>query len=63
MRKMVSLDEAAETLGTSKRHVRRLIAVGELRAYRVGPDTSRIVRVYEEDVSALLRPIQPNGTL
>lgn len=63
MRKLISLDQAAEALGVSKRHVRRLVSLGELRAYNVGPVSSRVVRVCEEDVVALLRPIQPNGKI
>jgi excisionase family DNA binding protein len=46
--------QAAKSLGTTPRTVRRLIADGTLPAYRVGP---RMVRIREDDVFALLRRI------
>lgn len=51
----VSVNEAAEILGTSADTVRRLVAKGELPSYRVG--SSRIVRVLRSDVLALLKPV------
>lgn len=50
--RLASLNETAEHLGVHPRTVRRMVARGELVAYRVGP---RAVRV---DLDALaLRPI------
>lgn len=54
----VSIERAAEILGVVPRTVRRLIAAGELPAYRIG---KRIIRIRESDVAALLRPIPAAG--
>jgi excisionase family DNA binding protein len=53
----VSLDDAAETLDCSKRHLRRLIADGKLPAYTVG--TNRVIRIDRDDLKALLQPVVP----
>jgi excisionase family DNA binding protein len=55
----LSLDEAADELGISKRQVRRLISSGQLRAYRVG--NCSIIRIDRDDLAAVLRPVVPNG--
>jgi excisionase family DNA binding protein len=59
MGKKISLDEAAEELGTSLRTVRRLVSQGHLRAYKIG--NSRLVRVDRDDIQAALKPVTPNG--
>lgn len=53
-----TLKGGAEALGVSERTIRRMIADGELPAYRVGP---RAVRIREDDLMALLRRI-PTAT-
>ena len=50
----VSLGTAAERHSTSRRTIRRRIADGSLKAYRVGP---RLIRVDVEELDKLLRPI------
>lgn len=44
---MVTLAAAANTLGVSPRTVRRMIARGELKAYRYGP---RLIRIDPADL-------------
>jgi excisionase family DNA binding protein len=61
MQRMLTFDDAAEAMNCSKRHIRRLVASGELKAYRLGPQSSRVVRVREDDLIALLEPIKPDG--
>lgn len=58
MKIMLTIDQAAEKLGISRRSVRRLISSGELRAYRVG---ERSVRVDFNDLDAVLKPVVPDG--
>lgn len=54
-RPYLSMRQAATYLGyDSERTVRRLIASGELRAYRLGNKT---VRIRQGDLDALLEPI------
>ena len=50
----VDLTFAAEYLGVSVQSVRRRIAEGRLKAYRVGP---RAIRVNLTDLDALKQPI------
>lgn len=50
----MTMRAAADYWGVSERTLRRWVAEGRLRAYRVGP---RAVRVRAEDVEALCRPI------
>lgn len=57
-RKNMTLREAADWYGLSERTLRRRIAEGKLRAYRVGP---RSIRVSVEDLDALARPIPSAG--
>jgi excisionase family DNA binding protein len=54
MGKKISMATAAGDVGSSKRTIQRLIASGELRAYRLG---KKLVRVDADDVAALLKPI------
>jgi excisionase family DNA binding protein len=51
---MISMDAAADALGVQKRTIQRLIASGELPAYKVG---TKIVRVDSDDVAKLLKPM------
>lgn len=57
-RKNMNLKDAADWYGVSERTLRRRIAEGKLRAYRVGP---RSIRVSVEDLDALARRI-PSAT-
>lgn len=41
---LLTIREVAEALSMSTRHVRRLVASGELPAVRFGPQTQRIAR-------------------
>ncbi|KRD42776.1 hypothetical protein ASE38_00270 [Cellulomonas sp. Root930] len=50
----VSVGDVAADLQVTERFIRRLIADGELQAFRVG---SRLVRVRRGDVEAMLRPV------
>lgn len=50
--------DVADHLQVTDRTVRRMIAAGELPAYRLGP---RLLRVKRSDVDALLRPIPTAG--
>lgn len=50
----LTLAEAAEVLGVGNRTIRRRVAEGQLRAYRIGP---RQIRVKADDLDALLTPI------
>lgn len=54
-RRWLSQAEAAEYLGVTTRSIRRYIAVGLLPASRI--KGSRLIRIDQEDVDALLRPI------
>lgn len=53
-RKLVSVEAAASQLGLSTRTIRRYIADGKLRAFRVG---GTLIRVRQADVDALVRPL------
>lgn len=57
-RKNMTLKEAADWYGVSERTLRRRIAEGKLRAYRVGP---RTIRVSVEDLDALAVRIPSAG--
>lgn len=54
LRQYETLDEAAARLDCSIRTLRRLIASGHLKAYRLG---QRSIRLDPADVEALLRPV------
>lgn len=58
-RRYISLDAAAEYLAVSPLTVRRRIAAGELKAYRLG--RSRTIRLDLADVESMLRPIPTTG--
>lgn len=55
--RLVTLADAAHTLGVSVRTVRRFIEYGYLKGFRVGP---RSIRVRAADVDGLLRRL-PGG--
>lgn len=56
----ISVAAAAETYGCSPRTIRRHIAEGRLRAYRVGP---RLIRIDPRDLDQLAHPlsVRPAG--
>ncbi len=58
VRRWVSQVEAAEHLGITDRTLRRMVAAGDLPAYRLGP---RLLRIDLADVDALLRRIPTAG--
>jgi excisionase family DNA binding protein len=53
--KLISVEAAAAHLSISPRSVRRYIAEGTLRGYRIAG--RRLVRVNQDDVDALIAPI------
>lgn len=50
----ISLQQAAEQLGVSDKTIRNWIATGRLTGYRAGP---RMLRVRQEELEAIMRPI------
>jgi len=54
----IGLTEAAESIGVSKRTIRRRIADGSLPAYRIGP---RLIKVDRTAVEALAKRIPTGG--
>jgi excisionase family DNA binding protein len=54
----ISLTEAAEEYGCSVRTIRRMIARGEVTAYRVG---KRLLRVDREELAAAMHAIPTAG--
>lgn len=57
-RRWVDQREAAEYLGITDRTLRRMIAAGDLPAYRLGP---RLLRLDLADLDKLLRPVPVGG--
>lgn len=55
LRRFVSLSEAADYLGVSKRTVRNYIANGALKANRI--QGSRLIRIELTDLDDLIRPL------
>lgn len=51
----LTIAESAELTGVSKPTIRRMIADGELRAYRFG----RSIRIDEADLSGILTEVNP----
>jgi len=51
----LTVAEVAEHLRITERHVRSLIASGELPAFRVG---AKSIRIRREDVAKLVRPVK-----
>ena len=58
IRRLVSPSEAAEYAGCHPKTIRRRIADGSLRGYRMGP---RLIRVDLDEVDHLLSPIPTAG--
>lgn len=56
-RKLIPVETAAARVSLDARTIRRYIALGKLRAYRVG---DRLIRVDQADVDALVQPV-PTG--
>lgn len=57
-RHLISINDAADYAGVSPRTIRRRIATGDLRGFRLGP---RLIRVDRNEIDALLRPIPTVG--
>lgn len=55
---LVSISQASEYADVNPRTIRRWIAAGLLRGYRVGP---RLLKVDLHDVDAMLKPIPTTG--
>jgi excisionase family DNA binding protein len=51
---MPSIQQAADHIGLSTKTIRRYIADGTLRAYRIGP---RTIRIDPDSLAALARPM------
>lgn len=58
-RRYITLEDAAERLSCSPLTVRRRIAAGDLRGFKMGRTKS--IRVLAEDVDAMMRPIPTGG--
>ena len=56
--KLISINDAAAYVGLDARTIRRYIAAGRLRAYRVG---DRLIKVDQADVDKLIRPVTIAG--
>jgi excisionase family DNA binding protein len=54
----LSVAESALYYGCNERTIRRAIAAGRLRAYRVGP---RMIRIDPADLDRMARPITAAG--
>lgn len=57
-RRWIDQRQAAEYLGITDRTLRRMIAAGDLPAYRLGP---RLLRIDVGDLDALMRPVPVGG--
>ena len=57
-RRLTSIEDAADYVGTSAKTIRRRITAGELRGYRFG---ARLIRVDLDEVDQLLREIPAAG--
>ena len=53
----VTISDAAAILGVSKPTIRRLIASGQLPAYRIGNGARPTIRLDVADVQAVARPL------
>ena len=54
-RRLASIPQTAENFGIHPRTVRRMIASGDLKAYRVG--SGRLIRIDLDEAESLLKPI------
>lgn len=52
----ITISDAAELLGVNAVTIRRMVARGELPAYRIG--STALLRVEKSDVDALLKRVQ-----
>lgn len=57
-RRWIDQRQAAEYLGITDRTLRRMIAAGDLPAYRLGP---RLLRIDVGDLDALMRRVPAGG--
>ncbi|MEP7739146.1 helix-turn-helix domain-containing protein [Nocardioides sp. 31GB23] len=57
VKRLRSIDEAADYLGVNARTIRRYLAEGRLPGYRVG---GKLLRVNMADVEALAVPVAPH---
>lgn len=55
---LMTMGEAAASLGVHRNTLRRWIASGRVPAYRVGP---RLVRLHPADLARLAAPVLPSG--
>ncbi len=58
VRRLESIEHAADYLGVSTKTIRRYIAAGRVVGYRTGP---RLIRVDLNELDAMLRPIPTTG--
>lgn len=59
-RKLLTVDEVAETLRVSSRTVRTMIAEGTLPAFRLRPGRRSPLRVHDRDLRRVMRPQNTN---
>lgn len=57
--RVLSVDDAAETLGVHAQTIRGYIRAGKLPAYRIGGE--RVLRIYATDLYDLLEPVEPDS--
>lgn len=57
-RRLISLETAAETASCSPKTIRRMVARGDLTAYRVG---QRLLRIDADELTRVLTPIPTGG--
>jgi excisionase family DNA binding protein len=55
-REYLTIEEAAQELKCSDKHIRRLISAKRLRAWRFG-DTNRVIRIERADLDKLRQPV------
>lgn len=58
VRRLESIESAAEYAGVSTKTIRRWIAAGLVTGYRAGP---RLIRVDRNELDAMMRPIPTAG--
>ena len=57
-RNLITIADAAETCNVSSRTIRRRVADGSIRGFRIGP---RLLRVDRAEVEKLLKPVPVTG--
>lgn len=55
---LMTMGDAAASLGVHRNTLRRWIAAGRIPAYKVGP---RLVRLHPADVARFAAPVLPGG--